>query len=155
LNGREVSGLPERELVRIRRQEVGFVFQQFHLIPTLTVRENVELPRMFGAVAEDRTDELIARVGLSHRSRHLPRQLSGGEMQRAAIARALANHPKLLLADEPTGNLDTKAGRQVVDMLRGLTTSGLAVVLVTHNPAIAAQADQVVELTDGSIRKEG
>ncbi|HCC33365.1 MAG TPA: ABC transporter ATP-binding protein, partial [Clostridiales bacterium] len=97
LNGREVAGLPERELVGIRRREVGFVFQQFHLIPTLTVRENVQLPRMFGAQAADRTDELIDRVGLAHRRRHLPRQLSGGEMQRVAIARALVNHPALLL----------------------------------------------------------
>jgi putative ABC transport system ATP-binding protein len=154
LNGREVAGLPERRLVQVRRREVGFVFQQFHLIPTLTVRENVQLPRVFGAQAEDRTDELIERVGLAKRSQHLPRQLSGGEMQRVAIARALANHPALLLADEPTGNLDTTTGGQVVDMLRGLSASGLAVVLVTHNPAIARQADQVFNLTDGLIRKE-
>lgn len=155
LNGREVAGLPERELVGIRRREVGFVFQQFHLIPTLTVRENVQLPRMFGAQAVDRTDELIDRVGLAHRRRHLPRQLSGGEMQRVAIARALVNHPALLLADEPTGNLDTTTGRQVVEMMRALSASGLAVVLVTHNPAIARQADQILNLTDGLIREEG
>jgi len=155
LNGREVAGLPERELVGIRRREVGFVFQQFHLIPTLTVRENVQLPRMFGAQAADRTDELIDRVGLAHRRRHLPRQLSGGEMQRVAIARALVNHPALLLADEPTGNLDTTTGRQVVEMMRALSASGLAVVLVTHNPAIARQADQILNLTDGLIREEG
>ena len=155
LNGREVAGLPERELVGIRRREVGFVFQQFHLIPTLTVRENVQLPRMFGAQAADRTDELIDRVGLAHRRRHLPRQLSGGEMQRVAIARALVNHPALLLADEPTGNLDTTTGRQVVEMMRALSASGLAVVLVTHNPAIARQAYQILILTDGLIREEG
>lgn len=153
LDGQETAGLRERDLVKLRRQYIGFVFQQFHLLPTLTVQENVELPRLFSRRGPDRTDELLAVVGLEHRRQHLPRQLSGGEMQRAAIARALVNRPPVLLADEPTGNLDTRNGNQVIRLLRELGADGLTVIVVTHNPALAGQADRVLALCDGRIEE--
>ena len=152
IDGRETSRQRERELTRLRRQVVGFIFQHFGLIPTLTVAENVTLPALFtGRRARARGDELLARVGLAARRDHRPHQLSGGEMQRAAIARALINDPCLILADEPTGNLDTATGEPIVDLFRELQRDGLTVVVVTHNPALAAAAARELRLQDGRL----
>ncbi len=150
LAGRDVQDLSERERTRLRAEELGFVFQHFSLIPTLTVEENVALPALFvrrkpGA----RPRELLARVGLDHRRKHRPHELSGGEMQRAALARALINGPRVLLADEPTGNLDTAAGEVVIRLLRDLREDGLTLVVATHNPVLAASAGRRVALADG------
>jgi putative ABC transport system ATP-binding protein len=148
--GRDLAALPDAELTRLRRDRIGFIFQQFNLIPTLTAQQNVE-----AAIAErgrgTRARDLLARVGLGARGRHLPSQLSGGEQQRVAIARALANEPDVLLADEPTGNLDTTTGDEIMAVLRGLWEEGLSVVLISHDPAIAGAAPRVVRLRDGRV----
>jgi ABC-type lipoprotein export system ATPase subunit len=155
--GRPVAGLAEEKLVEIRRGVLGFVFQQFALLPTLTVTENVELPLMFLERRADRarTMELLRAVGLEDRADHLPRELSGGQMQRAAIARALIADPKILVADEPTGNLDTKTGEAIIELFQRLAhEKGLAILLTTHNAAFGYRADRVVTLSDGRIVKE-
>ncbi len=158
LDGRAVfadgRGLTEARLTRVRREVFGYVFQKFYLVPTLTVVENVVLPLTFyrkpGAGAD--VEALLARLGLDKRARHLPGQLSGGEMQRVAIARALVNRPAILLADEPTGNLDTARSEEIGALLKDLNArEGLTEVLVTHNPRLAALADRTVELRDGRI----
>jgi putative ABC transport system ATP-binding protein len=141
--GRDLASLGDGALTRLRRDTIGFVFQQFNLIPTLTALQNVQIA---GGGAE-----LLARVGLEHRARHLPSQLSGGEQQRVAIARALANQPEVVLADEPTGNLDTATGEEIMGVLRGLWADGLSLVLITHDPAVAGTAPRVVRLRDGVI----
>ena len=141
--GRDLAQLPDGELAELRLRSFGFVFQQFNLIPTLTALQNVEIA---GGGAE-----LLARVGLEHRARHLPSQLSGGEQQRVAIARALANEPEVVLADEPTGNLDTTTGEEIMEVLGGLWVDGLSLVLITHDPAVAGTAPRVVKLRDGVI----
>jgi len=153
INGEEVEHGGERRLAEIRQSMIGFVFQQFFLIPTLTVEENVELPLLFSHRKADRgrTAELLESVGLSHRSRHLPGQLSGGEMQRVAVARSLVNEPKVILADEPTGNLDSRNSAAVVQLFETLNRRGIAVVLVTHNPDLAARCRKVVHLEDGKV----
>jgi putative ABC transport system ATP-binding protein len=152
--GRDLRGLGDRELARLRLSELGFVFQQFNLIPTLTARQNVEAalaPTGVDASARHlRAGELLEAVGLAPRSEHLPSQLSGGEQQRVAIARALANDPRVLLADEPTGNLDTTTGREILALLRQLADGrGLTIVVVTHDPTIADDAPRVVHMRDG------
>jgi putative ABC transport system ATP-binding protein len=155
--GRSVAGLSENELVEVRRGVLGFVFQQFHLLPTLTVTENIELPLTFLGRPLDRakTLETLAVVGLSERARHLPKELSGGQMQRVAIARALMIEPKILVADEPTGNLDKVSGRSIFDLLKRLAhEKGLGVVITTHNTAFGYEADRVITLEDGKILKE-
>jgi putative ABC transport system ATP-binding protein len=155
--GKSVAGLAEEELVEVRRGVLGFVFQQFALLPTLTVTENVELPLMFLERPLDRrrTREILEMVGLSDRANHLPRELSGGQMQRVAIARALIADPKILVADEPTGNLDTVTGQSIIDLFRRLAAErGLAILLTTHNPAFGYEADRVITLRDGKIVKE-
>jgi putative ABC transport system ATP-binding protein len=152
--GRDVAGLSEEQLVEIRRGILGFVFQNFSLIPTLTVTENVELPLMFlGRHADPaRTREILDLVGLSDRAGHLPRELSGGQMQRVAIARALIVDPKILVADEPTGNLDKATGESIVALFKRLAAEqGIAVLLTTHNLALTAEADRVITLEDGRI----
>lgn len=155
LAGQEVSRLSEGQLTRLRREQVGFVFQHFGLLPTLTVAENVALPALFRREARDRGDLLLDRVGLSHRRGHRPSELSGGEMQRAAIARALINSPRLLLADEPTGNLDSATGAAILELLRDLQRDdGLTVVVVTHNPALADAARRRITLKDGKIASD-
>jgi putative ABC transport system ATP-binding protein len=156
IGGEEVAGLKDAGLTRIRRAHIGFVFQQFHLLPTLTVLENVLLPASFArrSGAKARARDLLTRVGLGHRLSHLPSQLSGGEMQRAAIARSLINDPQLLLADEPTGNLDTEASAVVLELFRDLNTDGLTVVLVTHDPDLAARTRRVIRLRDGRIAED-
>ena len=157
VGGKSVAGLAEDELVEVRRGVLGFVFQQFALLPTLTVTENVELPLMFLERRADRqrTREILETVGLSDRAGHLPRELSGGQMQRVAIARALITDPEILVADEPTGNLDTVTGQSIIELFRRLATEkGLAILLTTHNPAFGYEADRVITLRDGRIVKE-
>ncbi len=157
LDGREITSLPEDELARLRREKVGYVFQSFHLIPTLTARENVAVPLELAGdpEAESKADALLTAVGLEARGHHYPAQLSGGEQQRVAVARAFANRPAVLLADEPTGNLDTATGQQVIDLLIRLNRDqGSTLVLVTHDPALAAHADRVVRLLDGQVASD-
>lgn len=152
LNGTEVAGLKESLLVKVRQENIGFVFQQFYLLPTLTVQENVELPLLFKDRVSDKSRELLEIVGLSHRRTHLPKELSGGEMQRVAIARSLINNPKILLADEPTGNLDSKNSEKVIGLFKELYKSGLTIIMVTHNNDIAHLADRVITILDGRIQ---
>ena len=154
--GAPVEGLSERERTRLRRTGIGFIFQRFYLLPTLTAMENVELPLQARGVASAerrlRARTLLAQVGLGDREGSFPHQLSGGEEQRVAIARALANSPQLLLADEPTGELDSTRAQQVLDLLEDAhRRSGAAVVVVTHNPAVAARASRHLEMRDGRV----
>jgi putative ABC transport system ATP-binding protein len=154
LRGRDVTTLSDRDLTDARRTAIGFVFQDFHLVPTLSAAENVELPTLFARDPEGmaRARDLLGRVGLADRLDHRPAQLSGGQQQRVAIARALVNEPAVVLADEPTGNLDRETGRAVLDELRGVCDDGVAVVGVTHDPLVTEYADRVVELVDGHLR---
>jgi putative ABC transport system ATP-binding protein len=154
--GRDLGTLGDGELARLRLEAFGFVFQQFNLIPTLTAAQNVEValaPRgVAGVQLREQADRLLASVGLAARAEHLPSQLSGGEQQRVAIARALANQPRVLLADEPTGNLDSETGSEIVELLRSLSSQrGQTVVLVTHDQTIASRAPRVVRMRDGRI----
>jgi putative ABC transport system ATP-binding protein len=152
--GVDITGLDEDALARFRRDHVGYVFQSFHLLPTLTAQENVAVPlELTGeAGAAARAAALLAEVGLAERAHHYPVQLSGGEQQRVAVARAMARRPALLLADEPTGNLDSATGKQIIELLVGLNRRlGSTLVLVTHDTALAAHADRVVTLRDGRI----
>jgi len=154
VDGVVVTELDEDALARFRRDHVGYVFQSFHLVPTLTALENVAVPLELGgdADAEARARALLAEVGLAERAHHYPVQLSGGEQQRVAVARALARRPPLLLADEPTGNLDSATGKQIIDLLVGANRRlGRTLVLVTHDPALAGHADRVITLRDGRI----
>lgn len=155
LDGREVSSLDEDELTALRRHHIGFVFQFFHLVPRLTALENVELPMIFAGVAPSerrrRALDAIGNVGLNERAGHRPDQLSGGERQRIALARATVMSPGLLLADEPTGNLDSVSGRQVLDLMDRMNDGGLTLVVVTHDPAVARRADRALVMTDGRI----
>ncbi len=159
VNGREITRLPENELAMYRRHEVGFVYQMFHLIPTMTALQNVEFPMIIARVRPKerrrRARELLTMMGLGNRLRHKPIELSGGQRQRVAIARALANNPTLILADEPTGNLDSRSGREVVALLRDLTRQGRTVVIVSHDPEVIAQTDRFIRLHDGEIIEEG
>ncbi len=155
--GREVQGLTEEELTGIRRGRLGFVFQKFHLLPALTVRENIELPLLFLGRQPDpaQTAEVLRLVGLEAREGHLPRELSGGQMQRVAIARALIACPPLLIADEPTGNLDRTNGEAVFDLFRRLVRERkITVVITTHNLHLGYRADRVITLEDGRILRE-
>jgi putative ABC transport system ATP-binding protein len=156
--GEEVSHLPEKTLTRLRRGGVGFVFQGFNLIDDLNVQENVEVSLLYrgmsGTERRRRVAAALERVGLSHRARHLPGQLSGGQQQRVAIARALVGEPKLILADEPTGNLDTENGTAVMEMLRDINRAGTTVIMVTHSLAHAALAARTVKLLDGQVVSE-
>jgi putative ABC transport system ATP-binding protein len=154
--GAELAALAPRELARFRREIVGLVFQEFHLIPYLTALENVMLAQYVHSLT-DRGEAAgaLARVGLGDRLEHLPSQLSGGEKQRVCVARALINHPRLILADEPTGNLDEDNERQVLEIFAGLHRRGQTLVVVTHNPAIAALADRVVRLEHGRLAAVG
>ena len=152
--GVEITGLDEDGLARFRRDRIGYVFQSFHLLPTLTAAENVAVPlELAGETdAAPRAAALLAEVGLAERAHHYPVQLSGGEQQRVAVARAMARRPALLLADEPTGNLDSATGKQIIELLVGMNRRlGTTLVLVTHDTALAAHADRVVTLRDGRI----
>ncbi|GAB4247488.1 MAG: ABC transporter ATP-binding protein [Candidatus Methylacidiphilales bacterium] len=158
--GSALSAMSDAELTQLRRQTIGFVFQFFHLMPTLTVQENVALPSLLagrdGTEIEQRASHLLEAVGLKNRAFHLPHQLSGGEMQRAAVARALVHKPTLLLADEPTGNLDSANSTRVLDLIRQLTTAeGTTVVMVTHSSEIAEGADRIIRMKDGQVIEDG
>ena len=148
----DMSHLKDGALTKLRRDHIGFVFQQFSLLPTLTVEENVALPALFAhRERRDRVTALLDRVGLIHRRKHRPGELSGGEMQRAAIARALINGPSMLLADEPTGNLDTATSHRILELFHELHRDGLTVVVVTHSETLAGTAERRIRLVDGKI----
>ncbi|WP_319579697.1 ABC transporter ATP-binding protein [uncultured Methanospirillum sp.] len=153
IDGTDVTRLKERERVIIRRDSIGFVFQQFFLIPTMTARENLELPLLFSRKKPDpeKTETILEMLGLAHRGDHLPHQLSGGEMQRVAIGRALMNDPKIILADEPTGNLDSASSEKIFDLFRELREMGLTLIVVTHNTDLANRADRVFTIRDGML----
>jgi len=159
LNGRPVANLSLAERARIRNREVGFIFQSFNLIGDLTVFENVELPLTYrGMKATERKARVTAaleRVGMAHRARHLPSQLSGGQQQRVAVARALVGDPAILLADEPTGNLDSRNGEAVMELLAELHRGGSTICMVTHDPRFARNADRTIHLFDGKVVEEG
>jgi putative ABC transport system ATP-binding protein len=158
LAGENVAGVTRDQLADIRNRRVGFVFQSFNLLPHITAGENVELPMLFGGVSvrerHRRAKELLERVGLGDRVGHKPTELSGGQMQRVAIARALAMEPDIVLADEPTGNLDSSAGGDIMSIFTDLWKSGRTLVIITHDPALARRASRVIEVHDGLIRSE-
>ena len=157
-NGLEVAGLPEGKLAEVRKANIGFIFQSFNLVDELSVRENVELALLYHNVSASerraRADEVMDKVGIGHRARHRPSQLSGGQQQRVAVARALVASPKLILADEPTGNLDTQHGEEVMKMLQALNREGSTIVMVTHSPGHADYAGRVVNMLDGRVLQE-
>ena len=158
LNGKPVETLSLSERARVRNREIGFIFQAFNLIGDLTVYENVELPLTYrGLPSADRkkmVHEALEKVGMSHRTKHYPSQLSGGQQQRVAVARALAGKPSILLADEPTGNLDSKNGQAVMDLLRDLHREGATICMVTHDPRFARYAERTIHLFDGRVVEE-
>ena len=158
LEGREVAGLPENALTDIRKRRIGFIFQNFNLIDELSVRENVELALLYHGISRaaraERVDKVLDKVGIAHRANHRPSQLSGGQQQRVAVARAVVAEPPLILADEPTGNLDTAHGEEVMRMLRALNEDGATIVMVTHSPAHADYAGRVVNMLDGRVLLE-
>jgi len=155
LDGEDVASLSSRALARIRNQKIGFIFQTFNLLPRATVWKNVELPLLYAGVGrEDRREramEALRIVDLDSRAKHRPNELSGGQRQRVAIARALVNNPSLILADEPTGNLDQKTGSDIISLFEGLAAKGQTIVLVTHDPAIAARTERSIQIVDGVV----
>ncbi len=158
LRGQPVAGLTREELSDVRNRRIGFVFQNFNLLPHITAFENVEMPLLFGKVTKrkrrSRVEELLGRVGLADRMDHKPTELSGGEMQRVAVARALAMDPDIILADEPTGNLDTSSGGDIMDLFRNLWEQGRTMLVITHDPALAKRAERHVEMRDGLITSD-
>jgi putative ABC transport system ATP-binding protein len=156
--GDDVAGVTRDELAEIRNRRVGFVFQNFNLLPHISAAENVELPMLFGGISPKerraRSTELLTRVGLEDRLDHKPTELSGGQMQRVAIARALAMNPDILLADEPTGNLDTSSGGDIMSIFTDLWKSGRTLVIITHDPALARRCSRIVEIRDGRITSD-
>jgi putative ABC transport system ATP-binding protein len=158
LDGINVSHVAHDDLARLRNKKIGFVFQKFYLLPDLTARDNVALPRLFAGIAEHqaRTDaeKLLTAVNLADRLDHYPYQLSGGQQQRVAIARALINNPRLVFGDEPTGNLDKATGQLIMDIFRTLNEQGVTVIIVTHEPSIAAKTKRIIELVDGTIIRD-
>jgi putative ABC transport system ATP-binding protein len=158
LNGKQVSQMNDNELARIRNEEIGFVFQTFNLLPRSSALQNVELPLVYAGVsARDRSQrarEALQRVDLGERVNHKPNELSGGQRQRVAIARALVNNPSILLADEPTGNLDTKTGTEIMNLFERLFNAGNTIVIVTHEPEIAAMARRAIYIRDGQVEKD-
>jgi putative ABC transport system ATP-binding protein len=158
LGGENVAGVTRDQLAEIRNRRVGFVFQNFNLLPHITAQENVEMPMLFGGVSvkerRQRAKDLLTRVGLGERVEHKPTELSGGQMQRVAIARALAMEPDILLADEPTGNLDSSSGSDIMSIFGDLWKSGRTLVIITHDPALAKRASRVVEIHDGRVTSD-
>lgn len=155
INGTDISRMNDKEAARFRNKTLGFVFQNFHLIPSLNVTDNVELPLLYGHVPaserKGRVEEVLERVGLSHRAKHFPAQLSGGQCQRVAIARAIVGRPELILADEPTGNLDSRMGEEIMNILLQLNQGGVTIIMVTHDERIAAKIGRIVRLLDGKL----
>ncbi|BDF69645.1 macrolide ABC transporter ATP-binding protein [Oscillospiraceae bacterium] len=155
LDGVDVTELSDKQLSHIRNKQIGFIFQGFNLIPALDAQENVELPLIYQGMGawdrEDRAVEALERVALAERAHHRPTEMSGGQQQRVAIARAIATHPPIIMADEPTGALDSKTGRHVLEILHGLHAEGTTVILITHDNGIAATAERIVRLSDGRI----
>src|SRR3954462_581835 len=158
LNGKDVSSMPDNDLAEVRNKEIGFVFQQFNLLPRLTALENVALPLVYAGVTKkqriEQARDVLNSVGLADRSHHKPNELSGGQCQRVAIARALVNHPSIILADEPTGNLDSKTSIEIMDIFGAIQAAGNTVVLVTHEEDIANHAHRIVRLRDGLIESD-
>jgi putative ABC transport system ATP-binding protein len=158
LDGTEIQNASKQELARIRNEKIGFVFQFFNLLPKLSVLQNVELPMIYSGVSgrerRDRSMAALQLVGLENRSKHRPMQLSGGQQQRVAIARALVNHPKIVFADEPTGNLDSHTGEAILALFRKLSEEGRTIALVTHDPEIAAVTPRRIEIRDGKVAKQ-
>jgi putative ABC transport system ATP-binding protein len=158
LNGHPVAGMTDDQLAEVRNREIGFVFQSFNLLPRSSALENVELPLVYAGVPKqerkERAAEMLARVGLGQRVGHRPNEMSGGQRQRVAIARALATHPALLLADEPTGALDTRTGEEIMELFAELHAQGQTIMLVTHEPDIAAHAERMLVLRDGVIERD-
>ena len=159
LDGVDVTQLSDRQLAHIRNKQIGFIFQGFNLIPALNAWENVELPLIYQGVPfyrrGDMVEEALERVGLADRAKHKPTEMSGGQQQRVAIARAIATHPPIIMADEPTGALDSKTGRHVLEILHGLHDDGSTVILITHDNGIAATAERIVRISDGAIVYDG
>ncbi len=157
LDRQNIEYLEESKLAQIRGKKIGFIFQTFNLIPTLNAKENVQLPMLFQGYTKEERDKrgkkLLEEVGLGKRMKHLPSELSGGERQRVAIARALANNPEVILADEPTGNLDSKTGKKVIEMLKKLNKKGKTIIMVTHDLEMAKEAGKIIKLKDGRIKK--
>ncbi|MDF2384967.1 ABC transporter ATP-binding protein [Nostoc ellipsosporum NOK] len=157
-NGQEVAGLSESRLADVRKENIGFIFQSFNLVDELSVRDNIELALLYhkvpAAERKRRVEEVMDRTGIAHRAKHRPSQLSGGQQQRVAVARALVASPKLILADEPTGNLDTQHGEEVMHMLQTLNADGSTIVMVTHSPAHADYAGRIVNMLDGRVLQE-
>lgn len=158
LNGKDVSRMPDNDLAEVRNKEIGFVFQQFNLLPRLTAAENVALPLVYSGVGKkermDRAMEVLTRVKLEDRSHHKPNELSGGQAQRVAIARALINNPSIILADEPTGNLDTKTSYEIMEIMGAIHSEGNTVILVTHEEDISMYARRVIRLRDGVVETD-
>ena len=158
LGGENVAGVSRDQLAEIRNRRVGFVFQNFNLLPHISAAENVELPLLFGGIApkerRERARELLTRVGLGERLEHKPTELSGGQMQRVAIARSLAMNPDIVLADEPTGNLDSSSGTDIMSIFTELWKSGRTLVIITHDPALARRANRIIEVRDGKITSD-
>jgi len=158
LNGKDVSRMPDDELAKVRNSEIGFVFQQFNLMPRLTAWENVAMPLIYAGISKnerhDRAHDMLKQVGLGERAHHKPNELSGGQCQRVAIARALINKPSIILADEPTGNLDSKTSVEIMDLFSSIQAAGNTVILVTHEEDIAAHAKRVVRIKDGLVEKD-
>jgi len=155
LNGRPVTQLSDDELAKVRRENIGFVFQFFHLIPRLTAAENIEIPMILAGIApkdrKQRVATALAEVGLENRAQHKPDQLSGGQLQRVAIARAMIMKPEILLADEPTGNLDSQSGKEIIELLENLNRQGVTLMVITHDPIIGGRAHRKIRIVDGSI----
>ena len=158
LNGRSVSDLTEDELANIRNEEIGFVFQSFHLLARNSALDNVMLPLKYAGTSKNeaikRSNEALQQVGLSDRSKHTPAELSGGQQQRVAIARALVNNPSILFADEPTGNLDSKTGTDVMNIFKELNNNGQTIILITHEDSIAKQSNRIITIMDGLIKSD-